>query len=130
MTMRWRTQAVRFIAAGAINTAVTYAIYLALLPMLDYTVAYTVAYIAGIAIAYVLSTSFVFRVTRTVATMAAFPIVYAVQYLLGALVLNMAVRWLDVSRQFALLASIAVTVPVTFLLSRAVLVPRAEKPIA
>lgn len=128
MTMRLRHQALRFLIAGAINTVATYGIYLALLPLLDYTLAYTVAYVAGIALSYVLSTSFVFRVDRTVANMATFPLVYVVQYVLGALVLNLAVRWIGIPRQAALLASIAVTIPVTFFLSRAVLHRGTQKP--
>ncbi|MEP6483251.1 MAG: GtrA family protein [Rudaea sp.] len=121
MTTHLRHEALRFLIAGLINTAATYAIYLALLPRLDYTLAYTIAFVIGIVIAYVLSTSYVFRVERTRANMTIFPLIYLVQYLLGAAVLNIAVRWLSVPRQFALLASIAITIPVTFLLSRALL---------
>ena len=121
MTMRLRHQALRFLIAGAINTVATYAIYLALLPLLDYTLAYTIAYLTGIVISYLLNTAFVFRVTRTAANMATFPLVYVVQYLLGALVLNLAVRWIGVPDKFALIASIVVTIPVTFFLSRALL---------
>jgi putative flippase GtrA len=121
MTMRLRHQALRFLIAGAINTVATYAIYLALLPLLDYTLAYTIAYVTGIVISYLLNTSFVFRVTRTASNMATFPLVYVVQYLLGALVLNLAVRWLGIPEKFALIVSIVVTIPVTFFLSRALL---------
>ena len=108
----------------------TYAIYLALLPLLDYTLAYTVAYLTGIVISYLLSTAFVFRVNRTATNMAAFPLVYLVQYLLGALVLNLAVRWFGIPDRFALIASIVVTIPVTFILSRALLyrgVPKSRR---
>ena len=121
MTLRLRHQALRLLIAGAINTAATYAIYLALLPLLDYTLAYTIAYVTGIVISYLLSTSFVFRVSRTAANMATFPLVYVVQYLLGALVLNLAVRWFGIPEKFALVVSIVVTIPVTFFLSRALL---------
>ncbi len=121
MTVRLRHQALRFLIAGAVNTVVTYAIYLALLSLLDYTLAYTFAYVIGIVISYLMSTAFVFRVTRTAANMATFPLVYLVQYLLGALVLNLAVRWMGIPDRFALIASIVVTIPVTFFLSRALL---------
>lgn len=124
----FRNQALRFLVAGVVNTVAAYAIYLALLPPLDYTVAYTIAYLAGIVIAYLLSTGFVFRATRTVANMAMFPLVYLVQYLLGAITLNLAVRSFGVPRQFALLISIAITLPVTFFLSRALLHRRQENP--
>ena len=121
MTHRLRHQALRFLFAGAVNTIATYAIYLALLTLFNYTLAYTIAYLAGIVISYLLNTTFVFRVTRTAANMATFPLVYLVQYLLGALVLNIAVRWMGISDRFALIASIVVTIPVTFFLSRALL---------
>jgi len=121
MTMRLRHQALRFLIAGALNTMAPYAIYLALLPLLDYTLAYTIAYLTGIVISYFLSTAFVFRVTRTSTNMMPFPLVYVVQYLLGALVLNLAVRWIGIPDKFALIASIVVTIPVTFFLSRALL---------
>jgi len=121
MTTRLRHQALRFLIAGAINTIATYAIYVALLPLLNYTFAYTVAYLTGIVISYLLSTSFVFRVMRTATNMVTFPLVYVVQYLLGALVLNLAVRWIGIPDKFALIASIVVTIPVTFFLSRALL---------
>jgi putative flippase GtrA len=118
MTMRLRHQALRFLIAGAVNTAVTYAIYLGLLPFLSYALAYTIAYVCGIVIAYWLNTAFVFRVSRTLAGMASFPLVYLVQYLLGILILGIAVRTFDIPRQAALLASIVVTIPVTFVFSR------------
>jgi putative flippase GtrA len=128
MTVGLRHQARRFLIVGAINTAITYGIYLALLPLLDYTLAYTIAYVVGIAIAYALSTSFVFRVARTYTNMATFPLVYVVQYLLGALVLNLVVRLTGIPRQAALLASIAVTIPVTFFFSRALLHRGSRRP--
>ncbi|HZP67913.1 MAG TPA: GtrA family protein [Rudaea sp.] len=119
-----RGEALRFLLAGALNTAATYAVYLVLLRVADYTLAYTMAYVAGIVLAYALNTAFVFRVRRSLRGFAAFPLVYVAQYVAGALVLNLAVRVLGVRQELALLASIAVTVPLTFVLSRFVLKPR------
>ena len=50
----------RFVAAGVVNTAASYAIYLLLLPFVDYQLAYAIAYVAGIATQYVLHSRFVF----------------------------------------------------------------------
>jgi putative flippase GtrA len=129
MTALIRGEALRFVIAGAINTAVTYAIYLALLPWSGYALAYTIAYVAGIALSYVLNTWYVFRVRRDLRGLALFPLVYLAQYLIGMLVLSLAVNSFGVPAKFALLISIAITVPMTFLLSRLVLKrgpPRSE----
>jgi putative flippase GtrA len=111
-------EALRFLVAGAINTAATYLLYLALLPLLNYTLAYTITYIGGIALAYLLSTKYVFQVRRSARGLALFPLVYVAQYLAGVLVLRVAVETFAVPQKFALLFSIAATIPMTFLLSR------------
>jgi putative flippase GtrA len=118
MTALIRGEALRFVIAGAINTAVTYAIYLALLPWSGYAVAYTIAYVTGIALSYVLNTWYVFRVRRDLRGLALFPLVYLAQYLIGMLVLSLSVSSFGVPEKFALLISIAITVPMTFVLSR------------
>jgi putative flippase GtrA len=121
MTGAIAAQAMRFLLAGIANTLATYALYLALLVWLDYDLSYTVCFVIGIALSYWLNARFVFRVAPNWRTFAAFPLVYLVQYLAGALVLNLAVRAFGVPREYALLASIVVNVPLTFLLSRSVL---------
>jgi putative flippase GtrA len=91
--------------------------------------AYTIAYVAGIALSYVLNTWYVFRVRRDLRGLALFPLVYLAQYLIGMLVLSLAVNSFGVPAKFALLISIAITIPMTFLLSRLVLKrgpPRSE----
>lgn len=128
MTVEIHHEALRFLIAGAVNTMATYALYLGLLHWMSYTPAYTIAYICGIALAYALNTRFVFRVTRTLAKAMAYPMVYVAQYLVGAMVLNLAVRAFGVPERFALLASIAITVPLTFLLSRQILAARRTPP--
>src|SRR5262249_27156116 len=120
-------EAMRFILAGAVNTALTYAAYLALLYVVDYAVAYTIAYVAGIAFSYYLNTRFVFRTRAEPLRAAAYPLVYLVPYLFGLAVLHVAVAYLSIPRQFALLASIALSVPLTFVLSRLLLVPGAPR---
>ena len=124
MNMPLGHEALRFLISGAINTAATYAIYIALLPMVGYSIAYSIAYVVGIALAYVLNTRFVFRVPQNIRGLLLFPLVYIAQYLVGIITLHVAVREFDVPQKFALLASIAVSIPLTYLLSRFVLKPR------
>ena len=113
---------VRFLASGLINTGVTYAIYLALLSKAGYAIAYTVAYLIGIALSYLLSTRFVFRVNHSARRAVIFPVVYLIQYLFGLTVLHASVAWLGIPEAFAALVSTVLSIPLTFVLSRLVLV--------
>jgi putative flippase GtrA len=121
---RLRAQFARFLVAGAINTAVTYALYVALLRPLGYAIAYAVAYACGIAISYVLNARFVFHAPLRLADFLRFPIVYVVQYLLSAAGLWLLVEHAGVPAQWALAVVIAITVPVVFAASRRLLAPR------
>lgn len=111
----------RFIAGGVGNTLATYALYLLLLMVLDYRVAYTVAYISGIFLAYWIGLRFVFRERSSWAKLSRFPIVYAVQYVMGVIVIMVCVGVFGAPEALAPLAAIALSVPITFLLSRRIL---------
>jgi putative flippase GtrA len=117
-------QFARFLAAGAVNTGLTYAIYLLLLALAPYFVAYSVAYASGIAISYLLQTRFVFRTERRVATALKFPLVYLAQYAVGSAVIVLLVEAAGVRESIAAIVAIVVSIPVTFVLSRIVLQPR------
>ena len=95
-------EALRFLISGGINTAVTYLLYLALLPGLGYWPAYSVAFVTGIVTSYFLNTRFVFRVRTSARRAAAFPLVYLAQYLFGLAVLHVSVRWLAVPVVFVI----------------------------
>lgn len=111
----------RFLVAGVVNTGVSYAIYLLLLAVLPYLAAYTIAYVVGIAISYLLLTRFVFRTDRRLATAVRFPLVYIAQYLTGSAVIVLLVETLGVRASIAAIVAIIVSIPVTFVLSRIVL---------
>ena len=113
----------RFLVVGAANTLLTLLLFEGLRRVLPYLAAYTVAYAAGIAFAYLLGTGYVFRRRRSIAGAALFPLVYVVQYALGAALLWLLVDRLGLDPTPALCVVIGVTVPVTFLLSRRVRAP-------
>lgn len=110
----------RFLLSGALNTAVTYLIYLALLQLIPYIFAYTVSYAGGIAMAFFLNRMFVFKTHRGLKSLLLFPLVYLVQYCVGLIVAVVWVEGLELPRSLAPIASIIVTIPITFILSRAV----------
>jgi len=123
MNLPVRQELMRFLLVGGLNTALSYAVYLLLLPVASYAIAYTAAYAAALGLSYLLHTAFVFRVRRTLIGALAYPLVYLAQYLVGLIVLDVAIRFLAVPKPLALLVSVAVTIPMTFALVRWVLGP-------
>jgi putative flippase GtrA len=114
-------QFARFLIAGAVNTVASYVIFLLLLWFMPYLVAYTISYVIGIAISYILLTSFVFAAPRRMATALRFPFVYVVQYLIGSAVIVLLVETWNVRAPIAAIVAIFATIPLSFLLSRTIL---------
>ena len=115
----------RFVLSGGINTIVTYAIYLILLLIIDYKLAYTAAYVSGIALSYLLNRVFVFRTHRGWSSALLFPLVYLAQYLVGLAAVWVWVGQFGFPEPFAPLVAIAITIPMTYLLSKLVFMQRA-----
>ncbi len=111
-------EALRFLLAGAFNTAATYGIYLLALQMVPYRVAYTGAYAIGIVLGYAVNTVFVFRAPWRWKRMLAYPLVYVLQYGVGLLCLTLLVERGWVSDKIAPLLVVVITLPLTFLASR------------
>lgn len=114
----FRGEALRFLLAGAFNTAVTYVVYLAALQVMPYRFAYTGAYAAGLVLGYAVNTYFVFRARWSWKKMLAYPLVYVMQYGLGLLCLTVLVERQWASKEWAPLLVVVLTLPLTFLASR------------
>lgn len=121
MTRSFSLQAARFVVAGAVNSGVTYLAYLALLKWFSYRWAFSLSYVAGILLSFVLSSRFVFRVPLSWRNLVRYPAVYVLQYLLGYAVIYVAVGRVGLDPRLGPLAVLAVTVPVSFLSSRRLL---------
>lgn len=113
-----KTEAIRFILAGAVNTMLGYGLYLAFLRFLPYFAAYSASYVIGVVASYSLNTWFVFREPWRWRRLAAYPVVYVVQYLIGIALLGALVQYLRLPVELAPLLVVAFTLPVTFVLSR------------
>lgn len=109
---------VRFLASGGLNTLVTYLMYLVMLRFFSYRIAFTVAYVFGIIVAYGLNRTFVFRTHQGWRSIFFFPFVYLVQYLASLVILWLWVKQLSMPEEVAPLAAIAFTIPLTFVLSK------------
>ncbi|OUM07340.1 hypothetical protein BW686_10485 [Pseudomonas syringae] len=108
----------RFLMSGGFNTALTYGIYLILLMFLSYKTSYTISYATGILLAYVLNRFFVFKSHQGLRSVILLPLIYAIQYGLSLVILWCWVEKLKFDERLAPLAAIALTLPVTFALSK------------
>lgn len=118
----------RFLAGGALNTGSTFVLYWLLLLVVEYRVAYAISFAAGILLSYVINTRFVFRTDHSLRKIILFPLVYLTTYLVGALVLDMAVSRFGIDARIAPFISICATLPLTYLLTKLVLVDRGGPP--
>jgi len=116
-----RQEFIRFLLVGATNTLFSYALYLFLITFLTYFHAYSIAYCLGIVLSYFLNVQFVFKKRVSFKSFLSFPIVYLIQYILGAFMLWLLVENLSISPEFAMIVVILVTIPITFIFSRFVL---------
>ncbi|MGG4144514.1 GtrA family protein [Paenibacillus algorifonticola] len=117
-------QIIGFGLVGLLNTVVTYFLYLALLSIFNYSMAYSISYIAGIVISYVFNTLFVFKQPVSIKSFLKFPVVYIVQYLLNLLLIYLFVEQFHISDKLALIISIFFSFPITYVLSKYVLVKK------
>jgi len=117
----------RFLVSGAINTAATFAIYVQLLGVVTYVLAYSVAFVSGIVVSYLLHRYFVFRTGGGLGVMMLFPLVYVVQYLLGVMIIFLWVDVLDMPETVASVVAVVATVPVTYALSRRLFLRRRDR---
>ncbi|WP_164671025.1 GtrA family protein [Pseudomonas viridiflava] len=108
----------RFLMSGGFNTALTYGLYLVLLMFLSYNVSYTISYVAGILLAYTLNRFFVFKSHQGLRSVILLPLIYLVQYCLSLVILWCWVEKLELDARLAPLVAIALTLPVTFVLSK------------
>jgi putative flippase GtrA len=124
LTRSLEGQGARFLIAGAVNSAATYLLYLLLLRLLPYGWAYSLSYVLGVGLSFLLNSLYVFRVPLRWRNLVRFPLVYAAQYLLGLGVLALAVERLGLDERLGPVAVLAVTVPASFALTRWVLKER------
>ena len=119
--MLLHSEFLRFLIAGSLNTIISYIVYLLLLYYLPYLLAYSMAYAIGLFFSFYLNAKFVFKVPVTFKKILFYPSIYLVQYLLGLLILYIAVNFFQISEKLSLLISIFITIPITFILNRIIM---------
>ena len=111
----------RFVLTRAACTAASYGLYLLLLLWTSYQQAYAITFVAGIALAYVVNATLVFREPMRSSSALRFPLVYALQFAAVWLVLRLAVEGFAVPESIALVPAVLLALPMTFVLSRRVI---------
>lgn len=119
-----REAAIRFLLAGAANTASAILIYWLLLRWISYPYAYTVSFAIGILTGYALNTYFVFRKRWSWLRLMVFPSVHLVNYAAGLGIIWIAVSMLGIDQRIAPVISAIATVPINFVMTRWVITHR------
>jgi putative flippase GtrA len=109
---------IRFVLIGLVNTGLTYVLYLLLLFVVPYTIAYSISYIAGIFLSYFLNSKFVFKTKLQLSKALQFPLVYIVQYLLGLVLIYVLVDLFNFNKTIVPILIVIISMPITFVLSK------------
>ena len=115
-----KSQIFLFMLMGTLSTLVMLGLYMLLNMIIQYQMAYFISYVVTVIISYFLNTLFVFKKPVSLRTFLQFPIVYIVQYIISALMLEVMVR-IGFSVTYAPVLIIILLLPLTFFLSRLVL---------
>lgn len=108
----------KFVVIRGICAALSYVAYLVALAWFSYKVAYVASYVFGIGIAYYTSAVLVFREPLSRKSALLFPLVYVIQFILGYYLIKFAVETIHIPEWLGLAFSVAITLPLTFLMSR------------
>ena len=114
----------RFVVVGVVNTGVYYAFYLVAHAVAPYLVAHLVALAVAMVVSFFLNCYWTFRTRPTWRKFLVFPLTNATNYVLMTVGVVVLVEWLHVGQRIAPLISAVAAIPVTFLLSRWVLIGR------
>lgn len=121
-----RLEFLRFLLVGASNTLLSWLLFVAFVRFMPYAAAYTLAYGLSIISSYFFNVRFVFKVRVSLASFLKFPLVYIVQYSLGMLLMWLIAGYMKVQAELAMATAMAISIPVTFIVSGKIVKPRAE----
>ena len=115
-----RQEIFRFVIVGGIATAVLYATYWLALRMLQPSWAYSLAYFCAFVVNYLLTTSFTFKVDKSVKNGMGFVVSNVINYLVSMALLNIFL-WIGLSETVAPIPTILLATISNFLIVRRVM---------
>jgi putative flippase GtrA len=113
-----KKQMLGFAVTGILSTLIMFGLYVMLYQFINYQYAYLIAYTISVIALYFMN-RFVFKGMMSLETILGFPLIYLLQYVLGAVSLEFIV-WLGFSVTYAPLVIVIILLPVTFTLNRIV----------
>lgn len=115
-----RRQMIGFAITGTVTTLLMLVIYMGLEKIINYQYAYLASYCISVLALYFMNALFVFNSkSLTLSSFLKFPLIYLLQYVLGAIFLECLVRF-GFSTTYAPVIIVIVLLPVTFILNRLV----------
>lgn len=121
-------QVIRFLIVGGVNTLATFAIFFALALLIPVDIAYTVAFLAGLAWVVVGSSRLVFGGRHSLVRLVGFALAYLGIYLVGRLLIWIINPDEPLGLALLTLALIVVTTPLSFMAGRLILTRRPDAP--
>lgn len=113
-----KKQILGFVVTGSISTLIMFILYVILHQFIHYQYAYLISYSISVIALYFMNVH-VFKRFISLRTFLEFPLIYLLQYLVGAASLGLIVR-LGFPVTFAPLLVVIMLLPVTFVLNRIV----------
>lgn len=116
----FKSEIFRFAIVGMVATVVLYATYWLSLKILQPSLAYSMAYLCAFIVNYLLTTSFTFKVNKSVKNGVGFVISNVINYLVSIALLNLFL-WLGLSNELAPIPTILLATISNFLIVRLVM---------
>ncbi len=116
----FKSEIFRFAIVGIVATVVLYATYWLSLKILHPSLAYSLAYLCAFIVNYLLTTSFTFKVNKSVKNGVGFVISNVINYLVSMALLNLFL-WLGLSNELAPIPTILLATISNFLIVRLVM---------
>lgn len=117
-------QILTFAVVGVVNTATYYGLYLLFLLRLPYLAAHILAFALSMVGSFFLNARFTYRTRPTWRKFLLFPLTNATNFLVTTVGVYVIVDVLRAGNAFAPLLASAAAIPVTFVVSRTIMLPR------
>jgi len=108
----------KYLVAGAVNTGLTYLLYLVFVRFIPYIWAYSLTFAVGIILGYLLNALWVFKAQLQWRTMVSYPLAYVVNYALGMALLWGLVEKARVPKEVAPILVVILSVPLMYVLTK------------
>ncbi|MGC9377187.1 GtrA family protein [Streptomyces sp. MH13] len=119
-------QIVTFAVVGVLNTATYYVLYLLFLTRMPYLLAHVLAFFLSMIGSFFLNARFTYRTRPTWRKFLLFPLTNAANFLITTAGVYLIVDVLHAGSRFAPLLASAAAIPVTFVISRWIMLPKAD----